>query len=87
MTAALTDVAFDHLSQARSVEKLRLAHRGYKPPAALTNEGLMKMSKATWLRELWLPRNDTAMTEEQMMVLKSQMPKTGVIPYTVEWKN
>ncbi|MEO2014317.1 MAG: SUMF1/EgtB/PvdO family nonheme iron enzyme [Fuerstiella sp.] len=86
VTSGLTDVAFDYLSQARTVQKLRLAHRGHKPPAALTNEGLMKMSQATWLKELWLPRNDTGITEEKIDELQALMPKTGVIPYTVNWK-
>ena len=53
VTAGLADVAFDYLSQARSVQKLRLAHRGHRPPAALTDEGLAKMAQATWLQELW----------------------------------
>ncbi|HIE95840.1 MAG: SUMF1/EgtB/PvdO family nonheme iron enzyme [Fuerstiella sp.] len=86
VTAGLTDVAFDFLSQARTLQKLRLAHRGHKPPAALTNEGLMKMAQATWLKELWLPRNDTGITEEKIDELQALMPKTGVIPYTVNWK-
>jgi len=85
VTSGLTDVAFDYLSQARSVQKLRLAHRGHKPPAALSNEGLMKMAQATWLKELWLPRNDTEITEEQINELKALMTKTSVIPYTVDW--
>ena len=86
MTPGLTDVAFDYLARAKNLQKLRLAHRGDRPAAALTNEGLMKMAKATWLKELWLPRNDTGMTEQKMNELKSLMPKTGVIPYTVEWQ-
>ena len=80
------DVAFDYLKQAKSVTKLRLAHRGIRPPAALTNEGMMKMAAATWLKELWLPRNDTGITEDKMNELKAMMPKTSVIPYTVSWK-
>lgn len=84
-TSGLTDVAFDYLSRAKSVTKLRLAHRGFRPPAALTDEGVMKMAAATGLRELWLPRNDTGMTEATMDKLKTMMPKTSVIPYTVTW--
>lgn len=85
MTPALQDIAFDYLSTAKSVQKLKLAHRGYKPPAALSDLGMMKMAKATWVKEIWLPRNDTAMTEEQMNELNSLMPKTNVIVYTVAW--
>jgi hypothetical protein len=86
VTSGLTDVAFDYLSQARSVQKLRLAHRGHRHPAALTDEGLGRMAQATWLQELWLPRNDTGITEEKINELKALMPKTGVIAYTVEWE-
>ena len=82
----LTDVAFDYLSQAKSIQKLRLVERGVKPPAALTDKGLAKMAKATWLKELWLPRNDTGLTEDYINELKQLMPKTGVIPYTVQWQ-
>ena len=82
----LTDVAFDHLSTAKSLDKLRLVEQGVTPAKALTNEGMMKMARATWLKELWLPRNDTGLTEEYMNELKKLMPKTGVIPYTVQWK-
>lgn len=86
ITSSLTDVAFDYLSRARSIQKLKLAHRGYQPPSALTNVGLMKMSRATWMKEFWLPRNDTQMTEEKMNELNAVMPKTNVIVYTVDWK-
>ncbi|MFT5496755.1 MAG: sulfatase modifying factor 1 [Kiritimatiellia bacterium] len=82
----LTDQAFDHLSGAKNIRKVRLVERGVQPPAALTNEGMMKMAKAVWLRELWLPRNDTGITEAAIEELKTLMPKTGVIPYTVSWK-
>jgi Leucine-rich repeat (LRR) protein len=87
MTPGLTDVAFDYLANAKSLQKLRLAHRGYQPPAALTDAGLIKLSKATWLKEIWLPRNDTGMTEAEMNRLAKSLPKTRVIPYTVVWKD
>ena len=86
ITPGLTDAAFDYLVQARSIQKLRLAHRGYRPPAALTDEGLMKMAQATWLKELWLPRNGTGITEAKMNELQALLPKTSVIPYTVDWE-
>ena len=86
ITSGLTDAAFDYLVQARSIQKLRLANRGYRPPAALTDEGLMKMAQATWLKELWLPRNDTGITEAKMDELQALLPKTSVIPYTVDWE-
>ena len=82
---ALTDVVFEHFARAKSLRKLRLVERGWQPPAALTNEGMFAIAPATWLTELWLPRNDTGLTEEAMNELKKLMPKTGVIPYTVEW--
>ena len=86
ITPGLTDVAFDYLCRAKSIQKLRLAHRGHQPPSALTDDGLMTMAKATWLRELWLPRNDTGITEAKIDELDKQMPKTRVIPYTVSWE-
>ncbi|HCS55280.1 MAG TPA: hypothetical protein DIW81_27455, partial [Planctomycetaceae bacterium] len=86
ITPALTDVAFDYLSQCRSLLKLKLVYQGYRPPAALTNAGIMKMSSATWLRELWLPRNGTKITEDQILKLNQLMTNTGVIPYTATWK-
>ncbi|MDV6030056.1 MAG: SUMF1/EgtB/PvdO family nonheme iron enzyme [Phycisphaera sp. RhM] len=82
-TSGLEDVAFEYLASAKSVEKLRLAHRGVRPPSALTNDGMMKMQTATWLKELWLPRNDTGLTEQKINELNELMPKTNVIPYTV----
>lgn len=85
MTPALTDVAFSYLSDAHSILKLSLAVRGYRPPAALTDEGLMQMNKAVWLKEFWLPRNDTGISEKQIEALKDLLPDTNVIPYTVEW--
>ncbi|MEZ6131567.1 MAG: SUMF1/EgtB/PvdO family nonheme iron enzyme [Planctomycetaceae bacterium] len=85
LTPGLTDVAFEYLSRVKSLKKLRLAQRGIQPAAALTNDGLMKMEPAVWLTELWLPRNDTQMTEEKMNELKKRMPKTNVIVYTVDW--
>ncbi|MCB1235691.1 MAG: SUMF1/EgtB/PvdO family nonheme iron enzyme, partial [Verrucomicrobiae bacterium] len=86
MCPGLTDVAFEHLSRAKSLRKLRLAERGVKPAAALTDEGLVPIANATWLAELWLPRNDTGLTEAAILALKEKMPRTNVIPYTVEWK-
>ena len=44
------------------------------------------MTKATWLKELWLPRNDTGITEDYLNELKALMPNNGIIPYTVSWK-
>ncbi len=85
ITPSLRDVAFDHLSLAKQIRKIRLAHRGHQPPSALTNQGLAKMTGATWLSELWLPRNDTGMTEQRMLELARSLPKTKIIPYTVEW--
>lgn len=85
-TPELTDSAFEHLSSAKSVTKIRLAHRGVKPPSALTDRGIMKMANAKWLRELWLPRNDTGITEDQMKVLGERLPDANVIPYTVDWE-
>ncbi|WP_197455743.1 SUMF1/EgtB/PvdO family nonheme iron enzyme [Stieleria neptunia] len=84
-TPGLEDVAFEYLAAAKSVEKLRLAHRGIRPPAALTNDGMMKIRGATWLKELWLPRNDTGITETKINELNELLPKTNVIPYTVTW--
>ena len=86
MCPGLTDVAFEHLSRAKSLRKLRLAERGVKPAAALTDDGLAPIANATWLAELWLPRNDTGLTEAAILALKEKMPRTNVIPYTVEWK-
>ncbi len=86
ITPGLTDVAFDYLSQARSLLKLKLVYQGYRPPAALTNAGIMKMSSSIWLRELWLPRNGTGITEDQILKLNQLLPKTSVIPYTANWK-
>nr|WP_286177293.1 SUMF1/EgtB/PvdO family nonheme iron enzyme [Rhodopirellula sp. JC639] len=84
-TPGLQDVAFEYLATAKSVRKLWLANRGFRPAAGLTNEGMIKMAKATWLRELWLPRNGTGITEDQINTLNDQMPKTNVIAYTVSW--
>lgn len=81
----LTNVAFEQLARARSLKKLRLVERGWRPPAALSDEGLSAISRATWLTELWLPRNDTGITEAGINALKNLMPKTSVIPYSVEW--
>lgn len=85
-TPGLTDIAFDYLAQAKSIDKLRLAHRGFRPPSALTNDGLMKMANAIWLKEFWVPRNDTGITEEKLNELNTRMPQTNVIPYTVSWE-
>lgn len=82
----LTDVVFDALVEIRTLRKIRLAERGIQPAAALTDAGLLRIAPAIWLSELWLPRNDTGMTEATMTALKTRMPKTGVIPYTVQWK-
>ena len=82
---ALTNVVFEQFARAKSLRKIRLVERGWQPPAALTNEGMMAIAPATWLTELWLPRNDTGITEAGMEELKKLMPKTGVIPYTVQW--
>ncbi|MCB1228630.1 MAG: SUMF1/EgtB/PvdO family nonheme iron enzyme [Verrucomicrobiae bacterium] len=81
----LTNVVFEQLARARSLKKLRLVERGWRPPAALSDDGLTAISRATWLTELWLPRNDTGLTEAGMNALKPLMPKTSVIPYTVDW--
>lgn len=83
---ALTDVVFEQMARAKSLRKLRLVERGWQPPAALTNEGLLAIARANWLTELWLPRNDSGLTEEGMKALEPLMPKTNVIPYSVEWK-
>ena len=82
----LTDVAFGHLSTAKSLDKLRLVEQGVPPAKGLTNEGMMQMARATWLKELWLPRNDTGITEAKIKELNELMPKTSVIPYTVSWQ-
>lgn len=82
---ALTNVVFEQFARSKSLRKLRLVERGWQPPPALTNEGMMAIAPATWLTELWLPRNDTGITEAGMEDLKKLMPKTGVIPYSVEW--
>ncbi|MDF1858871.1 MAG: SUMF1/EgtB/PvdO family nonheme iron enzyme [Verrucomicrobiales bacterium] len=82
---ALTNVIFELFATARSLRKLRLTERGWQPPSALTNEGLFAIAPATWLTELWLPRNDTGLTEEGFEELKILMPKTNVISYTVAW--
>ncbi|MCO8123596.1 SUMF1/EgtB/PvdO family nonheme iron enzyme [Stieleria sp. TO1_6] len=85
-TPGLTDVAFEYLATAKQLTKVKLAHRGVQPASALTNQGLMKMAAAVWLRELWVARNDTQITEDQIKQLDSLMPKTNVIPYTVTWE-
>lgn len=82
---ALTNVIFEIFATARSLRKLRLTERGWQPPAAFTDEGLLAIAPATWLTELWLPRNDTGLTEPGMDALQSLMPKTSVIHYTVQW--
>ncbi|WP_233903565.1 SUMF1/EgtB/PvdO family nonheme iron enzyme [Stieleria maiorica] len=84
-TPGLRDAAFEYLARAKSVRKLWLANRGIRPAAALTNDGMIKLAKATWLQELWLPRNGTGITEDQINALNDQMPKTNVIAYTVSW--
>ncbi len=83
---ALTDVVFEHLARAKSLRKLRLVERGWRPPAALTDSGLLAIAPATWLTELWLPRDDSGLSEAGMKALEPLMPRTRVIPYTVEWK-
>ena len=83
---ALTNAVFEQLVFAKSLRKLRLVERGWQPPAALTDEGLLALAPATWLTELWLPRNDTGLTEDGMNALKPHLPKTNIIPYSVEWK-
>ena len=87
ITPGLTDVAFEYLANAKSLRRVRLAHQNHRPPAALSDAGLMKLAKATWLQELWLPRNDTEMTEAQMNRLVELLPKTRVIINTVQWKD
>ncbi|NNE92073.1 MAG: hypothetical protein HKN23_10535, partial [Verrucomicrobiales bacterium] len=81
---ALTDIAFEHLSRAKTIQKIRLVERGVQPAVALTDNGLLKMKRATWLKELWLPRNDSGLTESVMEELKAA--GVGVIPYTVDWE-
>ena len=83
---ALTDVVFEHLSRSKTLLKIRLVDQDTQPPAALTNEGLFLMQEAQQLRELWLPRQHTGLTEEMIGELKKLMPRTGVIPYSVRWK-
>jgi sulfatase modifying factor 1 len=85
-SSGLTDVAFDFLAEAKGIHKIRLAHRGFQPASQLTNAGLMKMSHASWLRELWIPRNGTKITEDKITELQKLIPKSGVIPYTVTWQ-
>lgn len=82
----LVDSALGELATIKSLRKLRLVERGWQPPAALTNAGILVLAPATWLTELWLPRNDTNLTEAGIAALQTLMPDTGVIPYTVEWK-
>ncbi|MDF1851471.1 MAG: SUMF1/EgtB/PvdO family nonheme iron enzyme [Verrucomicrobiales bacterium] len=82
---ALTDVVFEIFSRAKSLRKLRLVERGWQPPARLSNSGMEAIANATWLSELWLPRNDTGLTEEAIEDLNQRMKKTSVIPYTVDW--
>ncbi len=82
---ALTDVVFEIFSRAKNLRKLRLAEQGWQPPAALTNEGMETIASATWLAELWLPRNDTGLTEVAIEDLNQRMNKTNVIAYTVSW--
>lgn len=81
----LTDVVFEHLSRCKSVQKLRFVERGQRPPVAISNAGIAALEKAHWLKEIWLPRNDTGVTEEAIKRLDDAMPKTGVIAYTVDW--
>jgi len=83
---ALADAALAELATIRSLRKLRLVERGWQPPAALTDAGILALAPATWLTEVWLPRNDTGLTERGIAALQQLMPKSGVIPYTVEWK-
>ncbi len=82
---ALTDIVFEQFARAKSVKKLRLLERGWEPPSAFTNEGILALARATWMKEIWLPRNDTGITEEGVAKLDELMPKTSVIAYTVEW--
>ena len=82
---ALTDLVFEQFARSKSLRKLRLVERGWQPPGAFTNEGILAIAPATWLTELWLPRNDTGITEEGMKELGKLMPKTSVIPYSVDW--
>lgn len=83
---AMTDVVFEHLSRCDSLTKLWLVERDTQPAAALTNDGLFKLQRLKNLRELWLPREHTAMTEEKMLELKALMPKCNVIPWSGNWK-
>ena len=82
---ALTNIVFEQFARAKSVEKLRLVERGWEPPSAFTDEGILALASATWMTEIWLPRNDTGITEEGIAKLDEMMPKTGVIPYSVSW--
>jgi len=81
----LTDVVFEHLSQCDSLVKLWLVDQDTQPAAALTNEGMFKLQRLENLRELWLPRHHTQMTEDKMLELKELMPNSPVIPYSVRW--
>ena len=83
---ALTDVTFQHLSRCDSILKVRLVDSDTQPAAALTNEGMFQMKRLKNLRELWLPRQHTQLTEEKMNELKALMPKCSVIPYSVRWE-
>lgn len=82
---ALTNVVFEHAARSKSLRKLRLVERGWQPPAAFTNEGLDVLERAPWLTEVWLPRNDTGLTEAGIEAMNQRMPKTSFIPYSVEW--
>ena len=82
---ALTNIVFEQFARAKSVKKLRFVERGWEPPSAFTNEGILALASATWMTEIWLPRNDTGLTEEGIAKLDEMMPKTSVIPYTVQW--
>jgi len=81
----LTDAVFEPIARSKSLRKVRLAERGVQPAAALSNDGLAQLA-GSHIAELWLPRNDTGMTEEFMNQLKADNPKLGIIPYTVNWK-
>jgi len=81
----LTNAVFDPLARSKTLRKVRLAERGVQPPAALNNDGLAQLANSS-LAELWLPRNDTAMTEAFMKELQAKNPKLNIIPYTVNWK-
>ena len=63
---------------------LHIGVTGLRPPSP--TRGWQKWRRRRGLQELWLPRNDTGITEEKINELKALMPKTEVIAYTVEWE-